>query len=79
MNNDILELAKEIEFNIQEEAKAVSDYTEFLKNLDSADIDEITKNEIFDTIKEIIQDELNHQTRLHQTYTYLTGIEQNND
>lgn len=75
--DEILEIAKAIEFNAKAEAQAVLDYTELIKMVASSQIEEETKETIIDTINEIISDELNHQMRLRQLYVSLTGIEPN--
>lgn len=74
---ELLEIAKEIEFNAKAEAQAVLDYTELLKKVLASGIDEEQVNLIADTISEIISDELNHQMKLGQLYVKLTGIEPN--
>ena len=71
------ELAKEIEFNAKAEAQAVYDYTELLGKIAESGLNENEKGGITDIINEIIADELNHQNRLQEVYTYLTGIEPN--
>lgn len=78
MNNMILELAKAVQFNEKAEAQAVLDYTEFLQMLDGAeDIEDLDKKFIRETIKEIISDELNHQSKLKMLYKTLSGIKEN--
>lgn len=74
---DFLEIAKEIEFNAEAEAKAVLDYTELLNSVARAGMTDEDKKEIIDAISEIISDELNHQEKLRTLYTALTGIEAN--
>ena len=52
MNNENLELAKEIEFNEKAEAQAILDYTEFLRKLDTLpNIDGLDK-EFIEFLKE---------------------------
>ena len=77
MENQILELAKLVQFNAKAEAQAVLDYTEMIRNVIESDIADDIKSAVLQTIEEIIADELNHETKLHELYTYLTGIEQN--
>ena len=79
MEEKILEIAKFVQFNAEAEAKAVFDYTDMIKYVADSDIDEETKEKVVATISEIIADELNHQTKLHELYTSLVGIEQNKD
>ena len=79
MEEKILEIAKFAQFNAEAEAKAIFDYTGMIKFVAESDIDEETKEKVVATISEIIADELNHQTKLHELYTSLVGIEQNKD
>ena len=74
---DILEIAKSVEFNAKAEAQAILDYTEFLNLVKKSELNEEEKVEITDIIAEIISDELNHEKKLHELYTALTGIETN--
>ena len=76
---ELFEIAKQIEFNAKAEAQAVYDYTDLIKMLGGIDIEEDKKQEIADSIQEIIADELNHQNKLQSIYTYLTTIEPNKD
>lgn len=75
--DEILEIAKTIEYNAKAEAQAVLDYTELIKMVASSEIEEETKETIIDTINELVSDELNHQMKLGQLYVSLTGIEPN--
>lgn len=74
---DMLEIAKAVEFNAKAEAQAILDYTEFLNLVKNSTLDDEEKVEITDIIAEIISDELNHEKKLHELYTALTGIETN--
>ena len=74
---DILEIAKEMEFNEKAEAQAVLDYTETINKVMASDIEEETKSVVIENIREIIADELNHQMKLGELYVLLTGIEPN--
>ena len=76
---DMLEIAKAVEFNAKAEAQAILDYTEFLNLVKNSMLDDEEKAEITDIIAEIIADELNHEKKLHELYTALTGIETNKD
>jgi len=78
MENDF-DVAKLIEFNNKAEAQAIYDYTDLLKELDKADLDEKMKNEIIKVISEIIADELNHQLELHELYEKIVGIKANEE
>ena len=75
--DEILEIAKTIEYNAKAEAQAVLDYTELIKMVVSSQIEDETKETIIDTINELVSDELNHPMKLGQLYVSLTGIEPN--
>ena len=77
MEQEILELAKLMQFNEKSEAQAIEDYTELLKKVDELEVEEELKKHIRSEINEIISDELNHQMRLGQLFVMLTGIEPN--
>lgn len=77
--NDILEIAKLVQFNTKSEAQAVEDYTELLRYAESCQIDDADKKYIASVIEELIADELNHQTRLQMLYTALTEIKAKKD
>lgn len=77
MEQEILELAKLMQFNGKAEAQAIEDYTELLKKVDELEVEEELKKHIRSEINEIISDELNHQMRLGQLFVMLTGIEPN--
>lgn len=77
--NDILEIAKRVQFNTKSEAQAVEDYTELLRYAESCQIDDADKKYIASVIEELIADELNHQTRLQMLYTALTEIKAKKD
>lgn len=77
--NEILEIAKLVQFNTKAEAQAVEDYTELLRFADKCNIEDADKKYIASVIEELISDELNHQTRLQMLYTALTEIKANKD
>lgn len=77
--NDILEIAKNIQFNAKAEAEAVEYYTELLRLTNESNIDETDKKYIESVIQEIISDELNHSLKLQTLYTALTDIKANKD
>lgn len=77
--NDILEIAKLVQFNTKSEAQAVEDYTELLRYAENCQIDDADKKYIASVIEELIADELNHQTRLQMLYTALTEIKAKKD
>ena len=73
-----LDLAQEVLFNERAETQAISDYTIFLQRLDKVeDLEDIDKKFIRETIKEIISDEMNHQSKLKMLYKTLSGIKEN--
>ena len=74
---DELEIAKLCQENEKAEAQAVIDYTEMIKRVVNSNIDEQVKQDIINTIEEVIADELNHQMKLGQLYVALTEIEPN--
>ena len=75
---EILEIAKKIQENNKDEAVAIANYTELLKDIYNSDLDVQDKQKCNDFIQEIIADELNHQEKLQELYTLLTGIQKNN-
>lgn len=77
--NDILEIAKSIQFNAKAEAEAVEYYTELLRLTNESNIDETDKKYIASVISEIVSDELNHASKLQTLYTALTDIKANKD
>lgn len=79
MDNEILRIANEMQFNEKAEAQAVYDYTNTIDRVLSTNLEEDTKQKVIESINEIISDELNHKEKLRQLYVYLTGIEPNKD
>lgn len=77
MEQELLELAKLAEFNSKAEAQAVFDYSEMLKQIDASNLEEGAKNFAKNIVDELIRDELNHQIKLQRLYTFLTGLEPN--
>lgn len=75
--DEILEIAKEIQENNKDEAIAIAGYTKLLKAIYNSDLDVVDKQKCNDSIREIISDELNHQQKLQELYTMITGIEVN--
>lgn len=74
-----MDIASEIQQNIQAEATAIEDYNRLLQNLRESDL---PKNQIGfaeSQIYEIIGDELNHQDRLKTLYSAVSGIKENKD
>ena len=77
--DEILEIAKEIQENNKDEAKAIAGYTELLRQIYNSDIDDEYKEKCNNCIQEIISDELNHQIQLGELYILLTEIEPNDN
>lgn len=77
MDEDILEVANQMQINIEAEADAIHKYDDAIKIVLATQLDEETKTIVINNITEIIADELNHMQKLKETYTLLTGIEQN--
>lgn len=75
MENDILEITKWVQRNNADEAKAISDYSDFLSKVYTSTLEKSDKDEIFEIIEEIIADELNHMERLKYLYVKLTEIQ----
>ena len=73
----MLEFAKELQYNIKQEAQATEDYTNLLMTLEKSNLS--NKDEIKSVINEIISDELNHNEKLNAVYTTITGIKPNID
>ena len=79
MDEDILEVANEMQKNIVAEADAIHKYDDALKIVLASQLDQNTIAEITNNISEIISDELNHMEKLQKIYVLLTGIEPNKD
>ena len=73
----MLEFARELQYNIKQEAQATEDYTNLLMTLENSNLS--NKDEIKSVINEIISDELNHNEKLNAVYTAITGIKPNID
>lgn len=76
---NIYEISALIQRNNEDEAVAIKGYTELLDLVFKSDLTNENKEQIFASIKEIISDELNHQQKLQQLYSLLTGVEPNID
>lgn len=72
-----MEFLKELQFNIQEESKAISFYTTLLEMAEKSVIDD--REETLKQIKEIISDELNHIEILYNLFVKLSNIEPNKE
>lgn len=75
--DEILEIARKIQENNKDEAVAIAGYTALLKDIYNSNLEIEDKQKCNDFIQEIISDELNHQERLQELFTMLTGIEIN--
>lgn len=76
---DKMGVATDIQYNITAEADAIEKYNHLLELVDDSDIPKNKKEIIKSNIYEIIGDELNHQTRLRELYSLVTGIKENKD
>lgn len=74
---DLMTISASIQYNLKEEGQAIEDYSLFIDKVANSDLSEETKEKIFAVVGEIISDELNHQLKLHELYTEVTGIESN--
>jgi len=79
MENDILEIANEMQGNAKAEAQAVIDYNNTIKKIMEGSLNEKTRNILINGINEIIADELNHNMKLQGYFTLLTSIEPKKD
>lgn len=76
---DKLTFANEIQFNIKEEASAIENYNRLLKMLEDVELPQRQKEVIQSVIFEINGDELNHQTKLKELFTLVSGIKEAQD
>ena len=74
-----MDIANEIQQNIQAEATAIEDYNSLLQNLHESDLPKNQIEFVESQIYEIIGDELNHQDRLKTLYSAVSGIKENKD
>ena len=74
-----LDIARYASMNNKDEADAIAKYTDFIAMIKASELSDAEQSEIIAVIEEIIADELNHQTRLEEIYTYLTGIVENKE
>lgn len=72
-------IADLIQFNIKEEANAITNYNNLLETLKNSDLSKAKKEVIESEIYEIIGDELNHEDRLKMLYSMITGIKENKE
>ncbi len=72
-------VATDIQQNVVAEADAIEKYNHLLELVADSDIPQNKKEVIRSNIYEIIGDELNHQTRLKELYTLITGIKESKD
>lgn len=74
-----MDIATEIQQNIQAEATAIEDYNRLLQNLRESDLPKNQIGFVESQIYEIIGDELNHQDRLKTLYSAVSDIKENKD
>lgn len=72
-------VATDVQQNVVAEADAIEKYNHLLELVADSDIPQNKKEVIRSNIYEIIGDELNHQTRLKELYTLITGIKESKD
>lgn len=77
MENDILEIANEMQSNAKAEAQAVIDYDNTIKKIMESSLNEEMRKLLISGLREIIADELNHNSKLQNFYIILTEIEPN--
>lgn len=77
MNEDILEIANQCQFNAKAEAQAIFDYDIMIMKITKSSLEEKIKKLLIASVKELISDELNHAETLAELYTMLTDIEAN--
>lgn len=73
------EIANLIEFNDKEEANAIINYNDLLKQVRESELSKAQKETIESEVYEIIGDELNHQDRLKSLYSLVTSIKEQKD
>jgi len=81
--------ASELQRNMMKEADAIMSYQELINMLNNYYVGEMdetnrmkfekARDKIISTIKEFIEDELNHQETLSKLYTFVTGIKASED
>ena len=74
-----IDMAIELQYNINAEATAITDYNRLLDMIDKSDIPSGQKLAIISAVYEIIADEMNHQDVLQNLYTLVTGISAKKD
>lgn len=73
------DIANLLQFNEEEEAKAIKNYNNLLAAVEKSELSRDHKNFIQQKVYEIVGDELNHQDVLKTLYTAITGIKENKD
>lgn len=74
-----MDIATEIQLNVQAEATAIEDYNRLIEHLRASNLPKSQKEFAESEIYEIIGDELNHQERLRLLYSAISGIKENKD
>lgn len=75
----VLQVSDELQFNDKEEANAIQNYNRLLDMVDKSDLPRMKKEVIQSAVYEIISDELNHQQKLQDLYSLVTGIKANKE
>ena len=75
----VLQVSDESQFNDKEEANAIQNYSRLLDMVDKSDLPRMKKEVIQSAVYEIISDELNHQQKLQDLYSLVTGIKANKE
>ena len=75
----VLQVSDESQFNDKEEANAIQNYNRLLDMVDKSDLPRMKKEVIQSAVYEIISDELNHQQKLQDLYSLVTGIKANKE
>ena len=75
----VLQVSDELQCNDKEEANAIQNYNRLLDMVDKSDLPRMKKEVIQSAVYEIISDELNHQQKLQDLYSLVTGIKANKE
>ena len=78
-NSELSRIAAIVEHNSELESTSIKEYSYLLEILYLSDLPDKAISNIVGVIKEIISDELNHQQKLQELYTYITDIHPNKE